>query len=113
MSEETMSPSTDPAIAGEDRRAPDQEAATEAAFEAGTLPEADRRVEAVGAVASLVTEVAPANSKLDEVMSIVESVVDVFEWFRRGDGTHVLYKNGQITGDHDEIQANPHTPGVS
>jgi hypothetical protein len=47
------------------------------------------------------------NDTLSEVIPIAPSpdVPDVFEWLRRGDGTLVLYKNGQISGDQDEIAA--------
>jgi hypothetical protein len=50
----------------EERRAADQDAAIEAAFLAAKLPEEDRRSS------------------------------DVYEWIQRGDGAHILYKNGQV-----------------
>lgn len=47
----------------------------------------------------------PIPEPQSEVIPIAPSSVDVFEWLRRGDGTFVLYKNGQVCGDPEEITA--------
>ena len=53
-------------------------------------------------VAALAQEIEALQAEL----AVVEAhVSDAFEWIRRGDGSWVLYKNGQICGDRAEINA--------
>jgi hypothetical protein len=61
-----------------ERRAPDQDAALETAFESGALPEVDRREEAPKA---------PKAKKAKAPKG--------YEWIARGDGVKQLYKDGQ------------------
>lgn len=41
------------------------------------------------------------------VIPVVPPRPDHFEWIQRGDGAHVLFKNGQISGDPADVALAP------